>query len=116
MPRQRLRESFVTFNLRCGFRRPEHGATFRPKHISDAIDEWVLRTDHDEIDVIVIAPPRHAECVGHVHLHRARLAEFGQAGIAGMGDPQRSQPRRLFELPRQGVFASTAADEQHIAS
>ena len=95
-------------------RRPA-GAKGRNAHhaqdIHDAVGQRGLGTDHDQVDVLLLAETGNSPVVIHpVQRQGYVLAQLGGPGVAG-GDIQLLQARRLSDLPCQGVLAPARANQ-----
>ena len=107
---ERLAECLAALQARLGGGRPHYRHTGRPQTVGDAGCQRVVGADHRQINGI--APRRRAEggAVDSLHLRQV-AAHFGGAGVAGRG-PHRLHASGRRELPRQRVFAGTAAHYQ----
>ena len=107
---ERLAERLAALQTRLGGGRPHYRQTGRAQAVGDAGRQRVVGADHRQIDGI--APRRHAERGAVVSRHlRQVAAHLGGAGVPGRG-PHRLHASSRRELPRQRVFAATAANYQ----
>ena len=115
LPHDLLGEGLVRLELGGRLRRAEDPPLFGLQRIAEPRRQRALGSHHHEVDAIDLAPPAHREDVAHVHRLRARLAERGQAAVAGVGQPERAEAGGLLELPGERVLPAAAAHQQHVA-
>ncbi len=89
----------------------EAGDAQRLQPVGQALFQRRLGPDHHEVGLNLVHQGEQAVHV--VGGYRAHLAQLGHAGVAG-GDHQAAEAGGLGDLPRQGVFAATAAHQQDV--
>ena len=106
-----LGEGLRSFELGGGFVRAEHRDPGDAETVAKAIHQWRFRADDDKLDALLGTKSDHSSMIAHVERHDLRVRR--NARIAGRGE-QRIEARRLRELPRERMFATTRTDQQDI--
>ena len=112
---QRLGEVLAAFQLRGGLRRAEYGNVGSAQGIGQAIDQRGFGPDHHEADGVLFAEGDNGGVVRGIQRHQLRT--FGHAGVAGGSvefTPTFGHGSGLRQLPAQGMFAATAAEDQDV--
>src|SRR5690606_21410975 len=104
-------EAFRSFELCRRLGRAEGFETGRGKIVDDACNEWGFGPHDDKVEFMSAA-----ECDDRVVVGRIdgdALGDGGDAGIAGSA-VKLGEKGRCRDGPGEGVFASAAADQQHV--
>ena len=79
--------------------------------VAQAVDQWRLGADDDQVDAVFGAKRDDGGVIGDIE--RVALGVFGDAGIAWCR-VELAQQGALRQFPGQRVFASAAAEQQDI--